>query len=99
MSLPDQEAEGWYEDPYGLHEHRWFSAGKATRLVRDGEVEAYDPLPDRPFQGPLVHASSTPSSGANGSDLQRAGGTQSASNRPTGESWDAAIGENNWGYP
>jgi len=23
----DDDAEGWYMDPYGLHEQRWFSAG------------------------------------------------------------------------
>jgi len=28
--------EGWYSDPYRLHEHRWFSDGKPTALVRDG---------------------------------------------------------------
>lgn len=40
------EEEGWYTDPYGLHEARWMSMGKPTKLVRDGELESYDELPD-----------------------------------------------------
>jgi hypothetical protein len=28
-------AEGWYRDPYGIHQDRWFSAGTPTSLVRD----------------------------------------------------------------
>jgi len=38
--------EGWYTDPYGRHQARWFSDGKPTKLVRDGQVEAYDELTD-----------------------------------------------------
>ncbi|HXY43533.1 MAG TPA: hypothetical protein VEH29_05060 [Acidimicrobiales bacterium] len=41
-SLP---AEGWYRDPFGGHEARWFSAGVPTPLVRDGEVDSQDPPP------------------------------------------------------
>jgi hypothetical protein len=40
--------EGWYTDPWGHHEARWISLGKATDLVRDGDVEAHDPPPDTP---------------------------------------------------
>jgi hypothetical protein len=36
--------EGWYEDPYGLHQDRWFSDGQPTKLVRDSGIESYDPL-------------------------------------------------------
>jgi len=50
------DAEGWYKDPYGHHEERWFSAGAATKLVRDGQVTASDPPPDFPPPGPLVPA-------------------------------------------
>ncbi|HVX23537.1 MAG TPA: hypothetical protein VHB02_19500 [Acidimicrobiales bacterium] len=50
------DAEGWYKDPYGQHEDRWFSAGAPTKLVRDGQVEASDPPPDVPPPGPLVPA-------------------------------------------
>jgi hypothetical protein len=48
-------AEGWYQDPYRVHEDRWYSDGTATALVRDGAVEAQDPPPpgDGPA-GPLV---------------------------------------------
>lgn len=38
------EAEGWYRDPYLVHEDRWFSAGQPTKLVRDAGIEDYDPL-------------------------------------------------------
>jgi hypothetical protein len=40
--------EGWYIDPYGIHDARWISTGKATKLVRDGQVESYDEPPDSP---------------------------------------------------
>jgi hypothetical protein len=36
-------AEGWYVDPFGIHEPRWFSDGTPTELVRDGGVESHDP--------------------------------------------------------
>ena len=38
--------EGWYTDPFGRHEARWFSAGTPTELVRDAAVESYDEPPD-----------------------------------------------------
>lgn len=37
--------QGWHADPFGLHEQRYFSAGRPTKLVRDGRVEAYDEPP------------------------------------------------------
>jgi len=40
--------EGWYEDPYGIHEQRWFSAGTPTALVRDRGAEAHDEPPAYP---------------------------------------------------
>ncbi len=42
------EPEGWYLDPYGLHELRWFSAGDPTALVRDGGVDGHDAAPPTP---------------------------------------------------
>jgi hypothetical protein len=39
---------GWNIDPYGLHEHRYFSGGQPTKLVRDGGRESYDEPPDSP---------------------------------------------------
>ena len=48
------KAEGWYRDPYGLHEERWFSDGTATSLVRDARVESKDPPPHAPAIGEPV---------------------------------------------
>ncbi len=48
------DAEGWYRDPYEVHEARWFSAGAPTSLVRDEHVESRDEPPDHPPAGPLV---------------------------------------------
>ncbi len=42
-------AQGWYRDPYHLHEDRYFSAGKPTKLVRDGGRESHDDPPDQPY--------------------------------------------------
>jgi len=41
--------EGWYTDPYRLHEARWFSDGTPTALVRDAGVTSKDPPPDTPY--------------------------------------------------
>jgi hypothetical protein len=49
-------AEGWYRDPFGIHEDRWMSQGLPTKLVRDGGAEAYDPPPDLPLPAELVPA-------------------------------------------
>jgi hypothetical protein len=42
--------EGWYLDPYGRHEQRWFTSGHPTALIRNGAVDGNDPPP-----GPLPH--------------------------------------------
>jgi hypothetical protein len=63
-------AQGWYRDPYLVHEDRYFSVGHPTKLVRDGVIEAYDPPPDRPPQVELVEV--RPAQRADGSDLLRA---------------------------
>jgi hypothetical protein len=42
----DDAAQGWYADPFGVHEHRYLSDGEPTKLVRDAGVESYDPPPD-----------------------------------------------------
>jgi hypothetical protein len=39
------EAQGWFDDPFRLHEARYFSAGRPTKLVRDGTAESYDEPP------------------------------------------------------
>jgi hypothetical protein len=48
------DAEGWYKDPFGAHEARWFSEGKPTILVRDGAVESHDSVPGIDFDLPLI---------------------------------------------
>ena len=45
-----EELQGWHPDPFGRHEWRYFSAGRATFLVRDGRVEGSDPVEDIPPQ-------------------------------------------------
>jgi hypothetical protein len=52
-----QVSQGWYQDPYAIHDDRYFSAGLPTKLVRDGGHEFYDPPPDGPLpDGELVPA-------------------------------------------
>jgi hypothetical protein len=65
------KAQGWYRDPYGVHEDRYFSDGQPTKLVRDGEVEDYDPPPPGPPEvAELVEVpDSRPS---DGNDMRRA---------------------------
>jgi hypothetical protein len=64
------QAEGWYRDPYLVHEDRWFSAGQPTKLVRDGGIENYDPPPDEPPKVELVEVRNAQPS--DGTDLRRA---------------------------
>jgi hypothetical protein len=40
--VADRELQGWYRDPFGTHELRHYSAGRPTRLVRDGGHEFYE---------------------------------------------------------
>jgi hypothetical protein len=47
-----EQPEGWYLDPYGRHEQRWFSAGKPTALVRDHGTDGHDVPPGGPPPGP-----------------------------------------------
>jgi hypothetical protein len=88
------EAEGWCEDPYGVHQHRWFSAGNPTSLVRDGGIETKDRPPDEPFDGPLVRATSE-SEANSGSDLRRAGDRQGDAYDPL-KAFDAVLDGNTW---
>jgi hypothetical protein len=48
-TMGHETLEGWYTDPYALHEARWLSNGKATKLVRDGEATSYDEPPGGEF--------------------------------------------------
>ncbi len=43
--MADGSLQGWSEDPFGLHEARYFSAGTPTKLVRDGRLESFDEPP------------------------------------------------------
>jgi hypothetical protein len=63
-------AQGWYRDPYGVHEDRYFSDGHPTKLVRDGAAESFDPPPPGPPKEQLVEVSA--SQAADGTDLLRA---------------------------
>ncbi len=62
-------AEGWYVDPFGQHDARWFSDGHPTDLVRDGKVESRDAPPNVIVDGPLEPIVSTARSGPD--DLKR----------------------------
>lgn len=68
-------AQGWYRDPYGLYQDRYFSQGTPTNLVRDDDGgESYDPPPDQPLPDvDLVPAEQPAGEEADGSDMLRAG--------------------------
>jgi hypothetical protein len=67
------KAEGWYHDPYALHEDRWFSLGTPTKLVRDDGQETYDEPPATPLpESELVPADSAGPEDSHGTDLRRA---------------------------
>jgi hypothetical protein len=53
-------ATGWHQDPYGRNDSRWISAGRPTRLVRDGDVTSNDDPPAEPFDGALVALDEVP---------------------------------------
>jgi hypothetical protein len=63
--------EGWYQDPYGSHEARWFSVGTPTALVRDAGVEAHDPPPADATSG-VVEPNELPEETSGASDVLRA---------------------------
>jgi hypothetical protein len=61
------------------HQDRYFSQGRPTKLVRDGEVECFDEPPAGPVPaGELVSAEQPCLGAADGSDLRRA-------DRPSGQ--------------
>ena len=66
-----ESLEGWYTDPFGRHEARWMSQGTPTALVRDGEAEGRDSVPDEPFIVAPVRIGEDPSLNG-GADLRRA---------------------------
>jgi len=73
--MKPHEAQGWYHDPYGQHEDRYFSAGQPTKLVRDAGQESYQEPPAQLYDpAELVQAASEldGDDGFDGSDLRRA---------------------------
>ena len=65
-------AEGWYRDPYGIHEDRWMSQGVPTALVRDSGRESQDPPPGPLPRADLVEAEQAARGEPDASDLRRA---------------------------
>ncbi len=43
--MANRQLQGWSADPFHLHEERYFSGGRPTKLVRDGKVESYEDPP------------------------------------------------------
>lgn len=78
------EAEGWYLDPYKLHTDRWFSAGRPTALVRDGDAESHDPPPPQPYEGELTESPTD--------DFAEAGDSQRPSSNTSGGLWERGLG-------
>ena len=71
--MTTSRAQGWYRDPYCIHQDRYFSAGMATKLVRDGGREAYDAPPDQPLpDGVLVPADEMGEEKWDGTSMRRA---------------------------
>ena len=68
----DTLAEGWYLDPYGVHQQRWISEGRPSNLVRDGDQESKDEPPDRPPSHPYVEIPFNSADSPGRSDLRRA---------------------------
>jgi hypothetical protein len=66
------EPQGWYRDPYHAHEDRYFSAGQATKLVRDDGQEGYDEPPDQPYIAADLVPVAEAEGDLTGSDLLRA---------------------------
>lgn len=82
--------QGWHADPFGRYEQRYFSAGRPTKLVRDGRTEAYDEPPARESPNGAGGAASVPADDDGGAD---AGFSESATWRQVARvSLDGALG-------
>ena len=64
-------AEGWYRDPFGLHDGRWLSGGRPTDLVCDDAQVTHDEPPDEPMPASLERL--LEGGPTNGEDLKRIG--------------------------
>jgi hypothetical protein len=76
------KAEGWFVDPFGAHEARWFSGGWPTALIRDSGVESHEDPPGTTYVGHLTPADEESSVGPD--DLRRAGTEDEAYDPSTG---------------
>jgi len=85
-------AEGWYLDPYGVHEQRWMSDGRPTSLVRDAAVVAEDEPPQRPPPEPFVPAPVV--EGTLGTGLRRADDADKGPSPDLGSYVDVAFDAN-----
>jgi hypothetical protein len=83
-------AEGWYRDPFGAHEARWFSEGIPTALVRDGQLESHDPPPPA-ADAAAVEPEELPEQANAGSGLLRADEAESGEERDGRTPGEAAL--------
>ena len=78
-AVSNGELQGSHADPFGLHEIRYFSAGRPTKLVRDGRVEAYDEPPAEEYTSAAVAvgapAGGDPDATSDGPSIQSAPGS------------------------
>ena len=81
--------EGWYSDPFLLHEDRWFSAGTPTALVRDEGVASQDPPPNSPYAQDPVEVEPPPSIAAD--DLRRGGEAESKPDDSVDAVWSYVV--------
>lgn len=59
---PGPSPAGWFPDPFGRHEHRWFNGTNWTSDVADGGQRFVDPLGLAPG-GPIAPADQRPGNG------------------------------------
>jgi hypothetical protein len=76
------ELQGWHADPFQLHEARYFSAGRPTKLVRDGAAETFDEPPSSADD--LAAAATRPMAGALTAGALTAGAPAGRTTEPEG---------------
>lgn len=86
-------AEGWYCDPFGVHQHRWFSVGWPTDLVRDAGHESRDAPPAGDYLKPLLEIADT---SVDGNDLQHSDNPATRAYDPNETSWDLWHSYKGW---
>ena len=85
------KAEGWYVDPFGVHEARWISDGSPTALVRDGGTESHDAPVQATYDGPLIPIGSENEGAGESGDQLRADSDEGPFDPQAGSraAWDA----------